>query len=81
MLLNKNLNSSVDMKAEKARKIWTKNSQLFLEKMSEKNQERIFLTHTVYRPLTVTFTLSSTVSEILPVLYSPNQLCKQVNNK
>jgi len=31
---------------------------------------------TVYRLLIVTFALSSTVSEILPVLYSPGQLCK-----
>ena len=29
-----------------------------------------------YRPLIVTFALSSTVSEILPVLYSPSKLCK-----
>jgi len=31
---------------------------------------------TLYRLLIVTFALSSTVSEILPVLYAPSQLCK-----
>jgi len=36
---------------------------------------------TVYRPLIVglTLALSSTVSEILPILYSPSQLYKYVN--
>jgi len=34
---------------------------------------------TLYRPLIVAFALSSTVSEILPVLYAPSQLCKQVS--
>ena len=29
-----------------------------------------------FRPLIVTFALSSTVLEILPVLYSQSQLCK-----
>jgi len=31
---------------------------------------------TLYRSLIVTFALSSTVSDILPVLYAPNKLCK-----
>jgi len=38
------------------------------------NRKPVYMT--LYRPLIVTFALSSTASEILPVLYSPSQLCK-----
>jgi len=47
--------------------------------LAQRSFKVIHFVRLLYRPLIVTFALSSTVSEILPVLYSSNQLLNCVS--